>query len=296
MVDQLSKTATQVPFVIEDEPTLAPREQPLLVVMHGPLLGMTYCIGDQPLTIGRQSNSDIPIDDDNVSRRHAEIFVKEDQIWIRDLDSTNGTLVNSQRATEVPLRDGDLILIGRVLFKLIKSTTVENQFFGQMYALATTDFLTGAFNRQHILSLLEREFGRSRRYQRSLSIVGYDVDHLKKVNDAFGELAGDQLLIESSRLVKSLVRQQDWFGRIGGDEFLIVCPETDLASAIPLAQRLSQTVSSWSYVHQSRRLDFSISIGIAVVKDEIRRPEDLLQRAEDSILRSKHRGRNQVSF
>jgi diguanylate cyclase (GGDEF)-like protein len=198
--------------------------------------------------------------------------------------------------SEVPLHDGDLILIGRVLFKFIRSTTIENRFFGQMYALATTDFLTSTFNRQHILSRLEQEFARSRRYQRLLSILMYDVDHFKQINDTFGHLVGDQLLIESCRLVSENVRQQDFFGRLGGDEFLVICPETDLNNTVLLAQRLAQTVGKWSYIHQSRRLDFSLSIGVATLTDEIRTSAELLRKADENLYRSKHRGRNHVSF
>jgi diguanylate cyclase (GGDEF)-like protein len=126
--------------------------------------------------------------------------------------------------------------------------------------------------------------------------VSYDVDHFKHINDTFGHLAGDQLLIESCRLVKSSIRENDLFGRLGGDEFLIVCPETDLSSTVLLAQRLCQMIGKWSYVYQSRRLDFSISVGVATVTDDIRRPEELLQRADEHLYRSKRRGRKQVSY
>ena len=124
----------------------------MLVVMHGSLLGMTYAINNEALVVGRTANLDNPIDDDNVSRRHAEIFREGDCVKLRDLDSTNGTFVNSQRVKESVLCDGDMILIGKVLFKFIRSSSIENRFFGQMFALATTDFLTGIFNRQHIMS------------------------------------------------------------------------------------------------------------------------------------------------
>ncbi|MGB5107563.1 MAG: GGDEF domain-containing protein [Candidatus Zixiibacteriota bacterium] len=264
--------------------------------MHGSLLGMTYAIHDEVIAIGRSSNLDIPIDDDNVSRRHAEIFLDGNCVKIKDLDSTNGTFVNSQRVNEAVLNDGDLILIGRVLFKFIRSNSIENRFFGQMYALATTDFLTGIFNRQHIISRLESEFARSRRYARPLSVVLYDIDHFKHINDSFGHLAGDQLLIESSRLIGKNVRQQDFYGRLGGDEFMIICPETDLNNAVLMAQRITQILAKWSYSYQSRKLDFSISIGIASLSDEMRSSVDLTAKADSLMYRAKQRGRNHISF
>lgn len=296
MLNQFENTSTNVSLTPEPENVGDQRAQPMLVVMHGSLLGMTYAIGAKPIRIGRMAGSEIPIDDDNVSRQHAEVFERDGDIWLRDLESTNGTIVNSRRVTEIMLRDGDLILIGRVMFKFIRSNTIENRFFGQMFALATTDFLTGIFNRQHILSRLEQEFSRSRRYQRPLSIVSYDVDHFKQINDSFGHLAGDQLLMESCRLVAQNVREQDFFGRLGGDEFLIVCPETDLNNTVLLAQRLGQLISKWSYVYQSRKLDFSISMGVAALVDGIRTPSELLSKADELLYRSKHRDKNHVSY
>ncbi len=296
MIDRLSETSTLIHPNNEQGEVAESNQQPMLVVMHGSLLGMTYAIKDEALIVGRTANLDIPIDDDNVSRRHAEIFREGDVVKLRDLDSTNGTFVNSQRVKESVLRDGDLILIGRVLFKFIRSSSIENRFFGQMFALATTDFLTGIFNRQHIMSRLESEFARARRYLRPLSLLLYDIDHFKQINDTFGHLAGDQLLIESSRLVAKNVRQQDFFGRLGGDEFLVICPETELNNTVLMAQRLAQLIEKWSYSYQSRKLDFSISIGIAALSDEMRTSTDLIAKADDLMYRSKHRGRNHVSF
>ncbi|MBK7092246.1 MAG: GGDEF domain-containing protein [bacterium] len=296
MFDRLSETSTLIRSTGDQAGVSEGNQQPMLVVMHGSLLGMTYTVNSRAITIGRMADLDIPIDDENVSRRHAEIVLEGDCVKLRDLDSTNGTFVNSQRVKESVLCDGDLILIGRVLFKFIRSSSIENRFFGQMYSLATTDFLTGIFNRQHIMSRLESEFARARRYVRPLSVLLYDIDHFKQINDTFGHLAGDQLLIESSRLVSKNVRQQDFFGRLGGDEFLVICPETDLNNTVLMAQRLSQLVEKWSYSYQSRKLDFSISIGIAGISDEMRSSTDLIAKADAMMYKSKHRGRNHVSY
>ena len=296
MPEHLGQTSTFVQSRPGPEVLAEDQQQPLLVVMHGSLLGMTYAIRDEVIAIGRTATLDIPIDDENVSRRHAEITFDGSSVKIKDLDSTNGTFVNSQRITDTILHDGDLILIGRVLFKFIRSSSIENRFFDQMYALATTDFLTGIFNRQHIISRLESEFARSRRYNRPLSILLYDIDHFKHVNDSFGHLAGDQLLMESSRLIGKSVRSQDYYGRFGGDEFMIICPETDLNNTVLLAQRLVQVLAKWSYSYQSRKLDFNISIGLAALSDEMRSAVDLIAKADTLMYRSKQRGRYHISY
>ena len=145
-----------------------------------------------------------------------EISFRDGLVWLKDLESTNGSYVNSKRVSEIPLNDGDLVLIGQILFKFIHSSIVENRFFGHSYSLATTDFLTGIANRQQIINLLEQEFNRARRYDRPLSILIYDIDRFKEINDIFGHLTGDQMLIESSRICqrtlarRGLLRQAGW--------------------------------------------------------------------------------------
>ncbi len=268
---------------------------PMLLVLHGPLLGKTFMIEQPVLTIGRSSRCDVQIDDDNVSRQHAEISYRDGVVWLADLQSTNGSYVNSKRVSEIPLNDGDLVLIGRVLFKFIHSSVVENRFFGQMYSLATTDFLTGMANRQQIINLLEQEFNRARRYDRPLSILIYDIDRFKEINDTYGHLAGDQMLIESSRIVKDHLRAEDHFGRLGGDEFLIICPETPVEQALALGKRIQVVLSKTDFLVKEKVIFFTISIGTAALSIKISSPDDFILHADQALYRAKNAGRNQCA-
>lgn len=267
----------------------------MLLVLHGPLLGKTFMIEQSVLTIGRSSQCDIPIEDDNVSRKHAEINLRDGMVWLTDLQSTNGSYVNSKRVSEIPLNDGDLILIGRVLFKFIHSSLVENRFFGQMYSLATTDFLTGIANRQQIINLLEQEFSRARRYDRPLSILVYDIDRFKKINDTHGHLAGDQMLIESSRIVKDHLRSEDHYGRLGGDEFLIICPETPVEQALALGKRIQVVLSKTDFLVKDKIVFFTISVGAAALSQKVASPDEFSLLADQALYRAKNAGRNQCA-
>lgn len=267
----------------------------MLLVLHGPLLGKTFTIEQSNLTIGRSSHCEIQIEDDNVSRKHAELTFRDGVAWIKDLQSTNGTYVNSKRVSEVPLNDGDLVLIGRVLFKFIHSSVIENKFFGQMYSLATTDFLTGIANRQQIINLLEQEFNRARRYDRPLSILLYDIDRFKEMNDTFGHLAGDQMLIESARIVKEHLRAEDHFGRLGGDEFLVICPETPVEHALALGKRIQVVLSKTDFLVRDKVVFFTISVGAAALSLKIATPDEFIHLADQALYRAKNAGRNQCA-
>ncbi len=267
----------------------------MLVVLHGPLLGKTFAIEQPVMTIGRSSECDIQIEDDKASRKHAEINLRDGLVWLTDLQSTNGSYVNSKRVSEIPLNDGDLVLIGRVLFKFIHSSLVENRFFGQMYSLATTDFLTGIANRQQIINLLEQEFNRARRYDRPLSILIYDIDRFKEINDTYGHLAGDQMLIESSRIVKDHLRAEDHYGRLGGDEFLVICPETPVENALALGKRIQVVLSKTDFLVKDKIVFFTISVGVATLSLKLASPDEFSLLADQALYRAKNAGRNQCA-
>ena len=274
---------------------VAINRQPMLVALHGPLLGRTFAIEQPVMTIGRASQCEIQIEDDKVSRRHAEINLRDGQVWLTDLQSTNGSYVNSKRISETPLKDGDLILIGRVLFKFINSSVVENRFLGQMYSNATTDFLTGIANRQQIINLLEQEFNRARRYNRPLSILVYDIDRFKEINDTYGHLSGDQMLIESSRIVKDHLRIEDHYGRLGGDEFLIICPETPADNALALGKRIQVVLSKTDFLVKDKVVFFTISVGVATLSPKVSSPDEFSLLADEALYRAKNAGRNQCA-
>lgn len=156
---------------------------------------------------------------------------------------------------------------------------------------ATTDALTGLLNRHALYHILEQETERSVRYGNPSSIILFDIDHFKDINDVHGHLAGDYVLKEISVLVGSLIRQVDYFGRWGGEEFLIVLPGTECAQAEILAGRICQAMKE---AHFGGAENVSASFGVTAYRPG-QNVEDMLHFADSAMYQSKQNGRGQVT-
>ena len=156
--------------------------------------------------------------------------------------------------------------------------------------LAVTDQLTGAFNRLRLNEIMAQEIGRALRYGHALSVIMYDIDHFKLVNDTKGHGAGDDLLRELTRLVRTHIRSVDALFRYGGEEFIVTLPHTNLAQASRAAEKLRALVAGQAFPHG---LSITISLGVA----ELRFGESadaLMARVDAALYRAKAAGRNRV--
>lgn len=265
-----------------------------VVVIYGPDLGKKYNLDTPSLIIGRSSKCDIQIDQESVSRNHAKIVNNGQSVMIRDLGSTNGTVVNDKPQTELILRDGDLITIGRTILKFITGDNIENAYHEEIYRLTTVDGLTQAFNKRYFLETLEREISRAARYQRALSLIMFDLDHFKRVNDTYGHLAGDYVLKHLAQVIANRIRREDVLARYGGEEFSIILPEIERDNAIIFADKVRRLVERTSFVFENRTLPITISIGVAPWTPDITTPADLIRRADEHLYEAKNAGRNCV--
>jgi diguanylate cyclase (GGDEF)-like protein/PAS domain S-box-containing protein len=163
----------------------------------------------------------------------------------------------------------------------------------ELNRLATTDSLTGIYNRRRYLELSDAELKRAIRYERPLAIMMMDVDHFKNINDTYGHSIGDQLLVRLTHDCQRLLRKQDVFGRIGGEEFAITLPETGLTEAIEAAERLRETIEEAEIESPRGAVRVTTSIGVTVCA-----PDDTidsaLRRADQALYSAKRAGRNQV--
>ncbi|WP_413217362.1 diguanylate cyclase [Thermus oshimai] len=155
---------------------------------------------------------------------------------------------------------------------------------------AHKDFLTGLRNRRYAELILERELARVQRYGRPLSLMVLDLDDFKKVNDTFGHDVGDQVLKALARVLEGGIRVSDRAVRLGGEEFAVLLPETELAQALPLAERLRQAVRALS-VPPVPGLSVSIGLAQAAPTDS---PLSLLKRADEALYRAKRKRKNRV--
>jgi two-component system cell cycle response regulator len=166
----------------------------------------------------------------------------------------------------------------------------------RLEALARTDPLTQLLNRRALLTQLGTEVERVRRYNAPLSILMIDVDSFKEVNDTFGHLAGDQVLIEVALLLARTARSVDAVARYGGDEFVIAVPETSQAGAIAFAERLRDKIQAHPFdIGKGQPLRLTVSIGVADFPEpRVETAEDLLDCADRALYRAKAGGRNLV--
>ncbi len=163
----------------------------------------------------------------------------------------------------------------------------------ELRQLATTDSLTGAWNRRHFLDLAAKEVNRSRRYGRPLAVMLIDIDNFKRINDTLGHSAGDQILTRLARVLRRTLRKPDAFGRLGGDEFAVLAPELDEDAARQMAERLREAME---ITLPGSDLAVTISIGVAAWHDGDETIEPAMHRADRALYRSKDGGRNRVAI
>jgi diguanylate cyclase (GGDEF)-like protein len=277
-------------------PAAANRDRAYLIVLAGSSVGEMYKINDEVTTIGRGNNADVHIVDDGISRKHCEIAHSGNQILVRDLGSTNGTFLNGNRISEHVLQDGDKIQVGSTtILKFTFHDSLDETFQRQMYESALRDGLTKAFNKKYFADRLESEFAYANRHKSPLSLVMFDIDHFKAINDTHGHLAGDYALATLAGLVSTTIRQEDVFARYGGEEFAVICRGIALDGAGTFAERIRKLVAAHPFSYEGTPLRITISCGVASVPEiGMREHAELIAAADEALYSAKRGGRNRV--
>lgn len=257
--------------------------------------GKRHVLGPEPVLLGRGSENTIVLENDSVSRRHCKIEKRGRTYHVQDLSSTNGTYVNDELITDYQLRRGDQVKVGDTIFKFLSGSDMEAQYHETIYKMTIVDGLTGVNNKRFLMETLEREIPRARRHQRPLTLVMFDIDHFKHINDTYGHLAGDYVLKEMAQLVKGRLRPDDVLGRYGGEEFCVVLPETDLPGGSAIAEELRALVQGHSFVFEQERINVTVSLGVAILQDD-NDVTAFIKNADERLYAAKRDGRNRVCF
>jgi len=179
----------------------------------------------------------------------------------------------------------------KVLKRLVEEKTSDlNETLDELSRLAAHDNLTGIYNRMQIEKCLERELCRCDRYNNELSVIIIDIDYFKQVNDEYGHLAGDQVLLEFANTLTSKMRQTDFIGRWGGDEFIAICPETCLSEAKCLTGNMRKQI-------EFREFSYAVVMTASFGLTSYRRGDSLnsiLARADKALFEAKKGGRNSL--
>ncbi|MFB2765463.1 GGDEF domain-containing protein [Marinobacter shengliensis] len=164
----------------------------------------------------------------------------------------------------------------------------------QLAKLSMTDRLTGLLNRGTWENLVDAEYERYRRYGQATSLVMFDIDHFKPVNDNYGHLAGDEVIRHTAQTTRNNIRQSDSAGRYGGEEFGIILPETDAENARLICERIRESIEKSTVETSAGNITYTISMGIAQLTDEPENYMQWMQKADEALYAAKESGRNKV--
>lgn len=268
-----------------------------LVVLVGSNVGQSYLV-QGTVTLGRGKGADIRIQGDGISRQHARLQSVGDSVMFEDLGSTNGSFVNGEKVSKCKLGDGDKVQLGSsTILKFTYNDDIDEDFQRQMFESASRDALTQIYNKRFFLERLNSEFAFALRHGAFLSFIIFDIDHFKAINDTYGHLGGDYILLALAQAVLPVIRSEDIFARYGGEEFVILSRSTDPPSATVVSERVRSIIEQRGFEYEGHHISLTVSVGVsAMPHKDIKTPEDLIKRADKALYRAKDAGRNRVVF
>ena len=269
----------------------------VLVFGQSSLIGTYWPLNKTEILIGRSWRSDICIRSPSISKRHIMVHKEENgEFTVKDLNSTNGTSLNDkhlQPQKEYLLENNNIIRIGRIGLKFLSQDNKEIASIAQSYKNSFFDVLTGAGNR----SLLENKapdlFYLSQKRKTPLSLVIFDIDFFKKINDTYGHRMGDFVLKEVGEQARKGFRAEDLFIRCGGEEFCIIL-SSPLENAYKAIEKVRQGLENRSFQYEGKSLKLTISAGLTQRKAQDKSWEVLYERADKALYTAKYSGRNKT--
>ena len=275
-----------------------PQGDACLVNLHppGPDIGKRSPLLSNQYIVGRDSEAGFIVSRSSVSRQHARLYVDDaGNWWVEDLNSTNGTFVNESRIRSAKLADADQVRFGDAIYKFLAGSNIESAYHEAIHNMAIQDGMTGIHNKRYFTEFLEREIAVASRHGHPLTLVMFDVDHFKKVNDSHGHLAGDAVLKDLAARIKPRIRREDLFARYGGEEFACVLPSTALPGGIVFAEHLRTLIEERPCAFDTMQISFTISLGVTVLHKETGVDSGaLIKRADENLYAAKRNGRNRV--
>jgi diguanylate cyclase (GGDEF)-like protein len=179
------------------------------------------------------------------------------------------------------------------LAEIVRLVQAQTANIEQLVRESRTDVLTGLWNRRALDEQIPLQFGVFQRYETPLSLVMLDIDHFKQLNDNYGHPTGDEALRHLARILRDNVRTADFVARYGGEEFVLVLPQTDVAGALAVTERVREVLAEKPFITSEGTVFLQVSMGIAQARlcDS---EWDLLTRADQALLQAKRSGRNQI--
>ncbi len=276
----------------------AKEQEACLIIIRGTPQGHRFFLTQGEMTIGRDPSVEITVADQSISRKHAQITKKNEKVLLTDLGSSNGTFVNDKKITPsspVTLAKEDMIKLGNSILKFLPAGELEILFYGNLGSAAHTDPLTHIYNKGYLLEALEAEFKRAKALHTPFSVLFFDLDHFKKVNDTYGHDCGDYVLKEFTRMIRNQhLRPKDVFARYGGEEFVILLGNTEGTAAVDVGEKIRAAVQNHAFIYEGKQLTITTSVGAAELKPETDSFQSFLKTADQALYAAKAGGRNRV--
>lgn len=298
--DNLEKTSIVASDTFRGRLKDADEVPPAIVVLIGPpgYVGKQYPISGSDIVIGRSVESQVYIDDKSLSRSHAKFAVNGSEVSVIDLGSTNKTVVNGQVIPPLAsclLKNNDQIKTGNVIFKFLEKGSIESMTNATMYERAQKDALTGAHSKGALLEKGPEAMKRAEVLVEPFSLVTFDIDHFKKINDGYGHPGGDYILKELCLIIISkLIRANDFFARYGGEEFVLLLSGSPAKTAAEVGERIRQTIENHEFVFEGKKIPVTISVGVATKLPTETEWTQIYDRADKALYQAKQAGRNLV--
>ena len=270
-----------------------------LMVVGGELNGTLFDLNQKEIGVGRNPDNQIPLEFNGISRYHFKIVEVPEGHQLVDHESKNGTFLNNKKIQKNQLlKKGDIIKLGSICLKYLPKGDPERLTYDKLNQDANTDGHTGCYNKTYFNNILELQVKKSRLKGTPLSLIIFDLDHFKKLNDTYGHNAGDYVLKELADLIhqNGTRKNHDIFARYGGEEFCLLLSETNIKQAFEIAQRLRQLIEKHKFIYDNKELPVTASMGVADYREGVFNGDDLFRRADKAVYTSKDEGRNRVSF
>lgn len=233
-------------------------------------------------------------------------FLKENQALVKELKSelfiplvaneeVLGIILLGMRYSDEGYREDNV-----EVYNTLANQIAISLYNAKLYNLAITDGMTKLFLHRYFQTRLEEELERTKRYKRKLSLIMLDIDHFKKFNDTYGHQTGDEVLKKVAKAIKEYIRKSDVAARYGGEEFSVILPETDEKGSIKVGENLRKAIESLELQYHSKILKVTISLGCYTYNpdeadsEEITK-DNIIDRADQALYKSKERGRNKVT-
>jgi diguanylate cyclase (GGDEF)-like protein len=299
MTDNSGKSGEKTIQIIRSVVAGQMHQEPCFVIIGGMDTGRIIPISEGKINLGRDPRCAVVLGEDGVSRFHAEVTRDATgSVVIRDLGSTNGTFVDGVKIQESRLNEGDKIFLGQwTILKYEVYDQIELAYQKQIYESSIRDGLTGIYNRKYFNQRIVSDLSFARRHNLWFTLMIFDIDHFKRVNDSFGHLAGDQVLKRVATSVHSMIRTEDVISRYGGEEFAIIAPGTDYGGGVKLGQRVLALVENeTAAVSSGKTVKVTVSIGFASVAPGVAaEPADAIALADENLYKAKQEGRNRAA-